>query len=181
MLRLVTLGIAVLAAACGGATRSSTTTGPAAPLGVVTATIEGEPPRFVVRITRGEQVTVLLDEETPGELDYDQVTAELEEVAGSDRRVVLVQRFAERGADEFQRDLEVWLIDAARDAVLWHGSGSFANSFDECLTLDVPEPAIEGGVLVVRIARGTEKLTPDSDRCEAILVQRTEAARIDLR
>jgi hypothetical protein len=181
VISVVVAATAAAVAACGGSQKSSSgASGPAKSPGVVTAIIEGEPARFVVRVTRGEESKVLVDEPAPGDR-FDSVTADVQEVKGTGGRVFLAQKLGEVGEDEFTREIEAWVIDAARDQVLWSGRGSYGNSFGECESLDVPEPSFENGVLIVRIVKGVEKLEPETDRCEAVPIQRTEAARVELR
>jgi hypothetical protein len=180
MLRPVCL--ALLVAACGGKGKGAA--GPSARYdtpGTVTAAVEGHPSRFVVRITHDNgDLNVLVN--VPAAVEkFDQVTADVSEVQGSEGRLFLVQMFSEVGEDEFTRDIEVWVIDALRDAVLWTGAGTYNNSFGECETLnDVPEPTMEGRELVVRLAKGTEKIEPTSERCESVPLEHNEVVRVEL-
>lgn len=153
---------------------------PAAPAGngTVTAVVENE--HFIVRVAHGAATKTLVDVPAPAD-EYDEVSAANDPVKGSDGRVVLVQKFGERGADEFSRSIQAWIIDAARDEILWTGTGSYANSFDECETFEVPEPSIEHGAVVVRVERGTRKLVKNTRRCRAKKVARTVEATVPLR
>lgn len=174
--------VAPAAPATSAAPAAPAAPAPAAPApvtgaGTVTAAVENA--HFVVRVAHGAATKTLVD--VPAQADeYDQVTAASDAVQGSEGRVVLVQKFAERGEDEFSRSIQAWIIDAARDEILWTGTGSYANSFDECETLDVPAPSIENGAVVVRVERGTKKLVKGSKRCRATKIERTVEATLPL-
>ena len=81
------------------------------------------------------------------------------------------------------REIEAWVIDAARDRILWSGKGTYQNGSESCEMLDVPEPAVEKGVLIVRYARGTVGAptpAPCAQDCRPAPLRQVELARIPL-
>lgn len=147
--------------------------------GEVTAVLEGDTAHFVIRITTEGDPRDLVD--VPVDVErWDQVRTLVSEVRGSGGRLVLVQLFGEVGEDEFTRDLRVWVIDRVQSEVIWSGQGSYSNSFGECERLDVPEPVVEEGELVVRATRGVSAHVRGSVRCMGPAVQRVEVTRIPL-
>ncbi len=149
----------------------------------VESSLEEDPLRLEVVLVRGERRHHLLN----AAADVDAMSADMVDVdqfvvEGSEGRIVFVQLFFESGEDVFRREILAFAIDADLGEVIWDGDGRYDNSFGYCETVDIPEPRVEEGVLIIDRWTGTfvnDPNEPLGDPCTPEPEQRTEEARLE--